>query len=373
MRWSWKIAQVGDIGVYVHATFAILLLWMAISFWSMQPSITFVLSGLAFVFSLFACVTIHEFGHALTAKHFGVRTRDITLLPIGGIARTERIPRDPKQEFAIAIAGPVTTLLIAVALFLWLRITDTWQPLARLSFTEGPFIERLMIVNLTLAAFNMLPAFPTDGGRVLRALLASRMVHARATAIAARLGQAMALMFGALSLLGNPFFVLIALFVWFGATQESQLVQMGAALEGIPVRHLMRTQFRSLSPGDSLAEASQMLLRGIQADFPVVDDGRVVGMLTRGHLLAALSRFGENTPVAKAMSRDVPTLEAAEMLDEAFDRLQQAAVSAAPVMDQGQLVGLLAVQSLADFVRVRTAPAALTSAAAVKPPRFPLS
>ena len=116
-----------------------------------------------------------------------------------------------------------------------------------------------------------------------------------------------------------------------------------------------------------------MLLRGIQADFPVVDDGRVVGMLTRGHLLAALSRFGENTPVAKAMSRDVPTLEAAEMLDEAFDRLQQAAVSAAPVMDQGQLVGLLAVQSLADFVRVRSAPAALTSAAAVKPPRFPLS
>lgn len=373
MRWSWKIAQVGDIGVYVHATFAILLLWMAISFWSEQPSVTFVLSGLAFVLLLFACVTMHEFGHALTARHFGVRTRDITLLPIGGIAHAERIPKDPKQEFAIAIAGPVVTLLIAAALFLWLRITHTWQPLARLSMTGGPFVERLMIVNLSLAVFNMLPAFPMDGGRVLRALLASRMAHARATAVAAKLGQAVAFMFGVLSLFGNPVLAVIGLFVWFGAAQESQLAQMESALAGIPVRHLMRTEFRTLSPGDSLADATWLILRGTQADFPVVDDGRVVGMLTRGGLLAALSRLGEDTPVARAMTQSVPTIEATNMLDEAFYRLQEAAATTAPVMDRGQLVGLLTVQSLADFVRLRTAQAALKSGSAVRPPQFPLS
>lgn len=247
-RWSWKIAEVAGIGVYVHATFALLLVWIAFNFWSERQSVRFVLSGLAFVVSLFACVTLHEFGHALTAKQFGIRTRDITLLPIGGVARAERIPKDPKQELAIALAGPLVTLLITGALFLWLRLTNSWEPLTRITVTAGPFLERLMFVNLALVGFNMLPAFPMDGGRVLRALLALRMPYPRATAIAARLGQAVALVFALVGLFGNPFLVLIALFVWFGAAQESGSAQLEAALVGVPVRHLMQTDFRTLSP-----------------------------------------------------------------------------------------------------------------------------
>lgn len=354
-RWSWKIAEIFDIGVYVHATFALLLLWIAFSFWSERHSIRFVLSGLGFVVSLFVCVTLHEFGHALTAKHFGIRTRDITLLPIGGVARAERIPRDPRQELAIALAGPVVTLLIAAALFVWLRLTDGWQPLARVTVTTGPFIERLMFVNLALAGFNMLPAFPMDGGRVLRALLALRMPHPRATAIAARLGQTVAFVFGMVGLFGNPVLLLIALFVWFGAAQESGSAQLEDALVGIPVRHLMQTEFRTLSPTDSLTRAAGLLLRGTQPQFPVVDGNRVVGMLTKQDLITGLAEHGEDTPVADVMQPAVVSVEASDTLDRAFLQLQEAPGVVALVTDQGHLVGLLSPHSLADFVRLQAA------------------
>jgi Zn-dependent protease/predicted transcriptional regulator len=346
---------VSDIGVYVHATFALLLVWIAFSFWSERPSVGFVLSGLIFVVVLFVCVILHEFGHALAAKHFGIRTRDITLLPIGGIARAERIPKDPKQELAIALAGPVVTLLIAATLFLSLQVTNTWEPLARVSVTAGPFLERLMFVNLALAGFNMLPAFPMDGGRVLRALLALRMPHARATAIAARLGQAVACVFGVIGLFGNPILVLIAMFVWFGAAQEAGSAQLEAALVGIPVRHLMQTEFRTLSPTDSLTRAAGLLLRGGQSYFPVMDDDRVMGLLTKTDLLAGLSRHGDNAPVASAMRHSVVTLDASDTLDRALHRMQEVSGAVALVTDQGRLVGLLSANSLADFVRLQTA------------------
>ena len=354
-RWSWKIAEIADIGVYVHSTFALLLLWIAFSFWSDRHSIRFVLSGLAFVISLFACVTLHEFGHALTARQFGIRTRDITLLPIGGIARAERIPRDPKQELAVAIAGPVVTVLIAATLFLWLRVTNRWEPFARVTMTTGPFLERLMFVNLALAGFNMLPAFPMDGGRVLRALLALRMPYARATAIAARLGQTVALVFGIVGLFGNPVLVLIALFVWFGAAQESGSAQLEAAVVGVPVRHLMQTEFRTLSPTDSLTRAAGLLLRGTQPHFPVVDGDRVVGLLTKADLIAGLSRHGEEAPVADAMRHNPLSVDAAEPLDNTLHRLREFPGTVALVTDQGRLVGLLSPNSLADFVRLQAA------------------
>jgi Zn-dependent protease/CBS domain-containing protein len=355
MRWSWKIAEIGGIAVHVHATFAILLAWVAVSFWSEQPSVIFVLSGLAFVLSLFVCVTLHEFGHALTAKRFGIRTRDITLLPIGGLARAERIPSDPRQELAITLAGPAVTLLIAAALFLGLRLSGTWEPVTVVTMTSGPFAERLMLVNLGLAAFNMLPAFPMDGGRVLRALLALRLNHTRATVIAARLGQALAFGFGILGLLANPVLFFVALFVWMGAAQESAVAQMAATLSGVPVRRVMRTEFHALSPDDSLAQAAELLLRGSQPVFPILDDGRVAGMLTKPDIVRGLSRHGERAPIATAMRPDVLVVDASDMLDEAFQRLQGSPGAVAAVTDRGRFVGLLAADTLEDFVRLQAA------------------
>ncbi|NUM69016.1 site-2 protease family protein, partial [candidate division KSB1 bacterium] len=255
--------------------------------WFQGNSLSMLVSGVGFILALFGCVLLHEFGHALTAKKYGIKTRDITLLPIGGVARLERMPDDPRQELWVALAGPAVNVVIAIALFLWLVVTNTFEPLGGLTVTSGSFLERLMIVNIWLVLFNMLPAFPMDGGRVLRALLATRKGYARATQIAAGIGQGMAFLFGFIGLFTNPFLLFIAFFVWIGAAQEASMVQMKTAVGGIPVKLAMLTNFQTLASHDTLNRAIELILAGSQQDFPVVDDGKVVGVLTRGDLLMA--------------------------------------------------------------------------------------
>ena len=273
MKWSWKLGTVAGIGLYVHGTFLLLLGWVGLSHWIEGGSAAAALAGVGFVVALFACVVLHELGHALTAQRFGIRTRDITLLPIGGVARLERMPDDPRQEVAVALAGPAVNVVIAAALYLWLSLSETLRPLAALSVTGGPVLQRLMVVNLSLAVFNLLPAFPMDGGRVLRALLAMRMDYTRATQLAAQVGQAMALLFGFVGLFANPFLLFIAFFVWIGAAQEASMVQMRSALGGIPVSRAMLTDFETLAPGDPGRRVLDLIIAGSQSDFPVVEDG----------------------------------------------------------------------------------------------------
>ena len=180
MKWSWKIFRLAGIDVYVHATFLILIIWIGISFWLVGGSLAAVISGVSFILALFSCVVLHEMGHALTARRFGIRTRNIILLPIGGVASMERMPDDPKQEIAVALAGPAVNLFIALALWLWLSVTNQLQGVEQFTLQEGSFLQKLMLVNIILAIFNLLPAFPMDGGRVLRAALSMRMNHTRA-------------------------------------------------------------------------------------------------------------------------------------------------------------------------------------------------
>ncbi|RPJ61176.1 MAG: site-2 protease family protein, partial [Acidobacteria bacterium] len=168
MKWSWRIGSLFGIPVYIHATFVLIILWVALSHWLQGQMLGATLRGIAFVLALFACVVLHELGHALTARRYRIKTRDITLLPIGGVARLERMPDDPRQELWVALAGPAVNVGIAVVLFLLLYSAGTWQPIADLSMTQGSFLERLMVLNVFLVAFNLLPAFPMDGGRILR-------------------------------------------------------------------------------------------------------------------------------------------------------------------------------------------------------------
>lgn len=355
MKWSTRIGTFAGIDVYVHTTFLILIAWVAFAQWQTGHSAAAAMEGVAFILALFGCVVLHEFGHALTARRFGIKTRDITLLPIGGLARLERMPDDPRQELWVALAGPAVNVVIAAALFVLLQVTGALRPLGALSVTSGSFLERLMIVNLFLVGFNMLPAFPMDGGRVLRAVLAIRMDYTRATQLAANIGQGMAFLFGLLGLFFNPFLVFIALFVWIGAGQEAAMTEMKAALGGIPLERAMITDFRTLSPNDSLTRAVELLLSGAQQDFPVVEDGAVVGVLTRADLLTALARHEQQSPVADVMRRDFLVADASDMIDVAFQRLQGHECHTIPVIRRGHLIGLLTMDNVGEFLGVQTA------------------
>jgi Zn-dependent protease len=355
MKWSWKIGQFAGIGVYMHATFLLLVGWVAVSHWVEARSLEAVLSGVGFILALFACVVAHEYGHALTARYYGIRTKDITLLPIGGVARLERMPDDPRQELWVALAGPAVNVAIAAVLFAWLVATDTFSPLAELSVAGGSFLERLMVVNAGLVLFNLLPAFPMDGGRVMRALLATRMEYTRATQLAANVGQGMALLFGFLGLIGNPFLLFIAFFVWIGAAQEASMVQMKSALGGIPVGRAMLTDFQSLAPSDSLGRAVELILAGSQQDFPVIESARVVGVLTRGDLLTALAQRGQGVAVREVMQREFQMVDSGDMLESAMQRLQECACHTLPVQHAGRVVGLLTMDNVGEFVAIQAA------------------
>lgn len=355
MKWSWKIGEFHGIGVYMHATFLILIGFIFLSHWSAGSSLEKTLEGVGFILALFACVVLHEFGHALMAERYGIKTKDITLLPIGGLARLERMPDKPLQELWVALAGPAVNMVIALILFVVLQFTNLWAPLEQLSVAGGPFLERLMVVNVILVVFNMLPAFPMDGGRVLRAMLATRLEYTQATQIAASIGQSMALVFGLLGFLYNPFLMFIALFVWIGAVQEASMTLMKSALSGIPVMRAMITDFRSLNASDALARATDCILAGSQQDFPVVDNGQVVGILTRHNLLVGLTQHGQNRLVGETMEREFETVDASEMLETAFRRLQSCPCRTVPVLRHGELVGLVTMENVGEFVAIQAA------------------
>lgn len=350
-----RIGTFGGIGVYVHATFLILIVWVALAHWTIDRSLATAAGGVVFVLALFACVVLHEFGHALTAARFGIRTRDITLLPIGGVARLERMPDDPRQELWVALAGPAVNVVIASALFGILIVSGGLTPIDEIDVTAGALLPRLMMVNVFLVLFNMLPAFPMDGGRVLRAALALRIDYTRATQVAATVGQGMALLFGLVGLFGNPFLIFIALFVWIGASQEAAMTQMRFALGGIPLERAMMTEFRVVAPTDSLGHAVDLLLAGAQQDFPVVDGDVVTGVLTRTALVAALARTSRDAPVSEVMRTDVPTADASEMVEVAFERLRGGNCQTIPVLRHGRLVGLLTLENIGELISVKTA------------------
>jgi Zn-dependent protease len=300
-------------------------------------------------------VILHEFGHALTARHFGIATKDITLLPIGGVSRFGRIPEKPWQEFWVAVAGPLVNVAIAAVIYCWLFVTSGLKPVSGLSLTGGPFVERILVANVVLAVFNFIPAFPMDGGRVLRALLAMRMDHARATQVAASVGQALALVFGLIGLFRDPFLLFIAFFVWIGAAQEAGSVRIKDAFEGIPARAAMQTKFNTLSTADTLADAVKLTIDGSQHDFPVMWGDRIMGILMRKDLLAGLSQGGPDQPVTALMQREFDTAEPNEMLDAVLRRLATSKSRVMPVLQDGSLAGLITMENLGEFMLIQNA------------------
>ena len=355
MRWSFKIGRYAGIDVHMHVTFLLLIAWMALLHWRQDQSISAAVLGVSFILAVFLCVVLHEYGHALAARRYGIQTRDITLFPIGGVARLEKIPTNPIQELSVALAGPAVNVVLAAGLFVWLKITATFEPLQLMTITAGPFLERIMVVNLFLAAFNMIPAFPMDGGRVLRAILATRLEYSRATQIAASTGQGIAVFFGIIGLFYNPLLLFIAFFVWIGAAQEAGMAQMQSAVGRTPVQQAMMTDFKLLNRNDSLDRAVELTLAGSQKDFPVVDNGHIKGILTQTDLLKALSAREHHPTVTSAMQNNFVTVESLEMLESAFAKLEDCNCHTLPVLLDRKLVGLLTMDNLGEYVRIQAA------------------
>ena len=353
MGWSIPIIRIGGIQLRIHITFLLLIVWLALGYYAEGGSAA-AAGRVFFILLLFLCVVLHEFGHALAAKMFGINTPDITLLPIGGVARLERMPEEPTQELIIASAGPLVNVVIALAL--WLVIG--FRPAADPTVFEGSnLLMKLMQINVWLVLFNLLPAFPMDGGRILRALLATRMSYARATQTAATVGQAFAFIFGFVGLFANPLLIFIALFVYIGATQEAALAQMRDVSRGLPVSSAMVRDFRSLPKEATLQEAVDALLATSQHDFPVVDDnGNVAGVLTRHDLIAALRRDDPEIRVGDVMRRDIPTVTTGTRFEEAFRIMQECNCPAVPVLDNmKRLVGLLTPENVSELMMIHSA------------------
>lgn len=358
MTWSIPIGAVRGTVIRIHVTFLLFLLWIGITHYA-QGGTGAAVQGVMFIALLFLCVLLHELGHVFAARRYGVQTPDITLLPIGGVARLERIPEKPGQELIVALAGPAVNLVIAAVLWLTLGRLLPAQSLE----VQNPSVDllgRLVSVNLFLALFNLIPAFPMDGGRVLRALLAYRLGYARGTQIAASVGQLVAFGLGLLGLFGNPMLLFIALFVYLGAASEAHAVQMREVSRGVRVNDAMVTHFKSLSPMDRVEDAVQCLIRTTQHEFPIVDGaGRLRGVLTRDDMVRALREGGPDTPVLEAMRRDIPLVHHQASLEEALRLMQMQGLPAVGVIDDaGHLVGLVTPENVGEMMMVHAARAA---------------
>jgi Zn-dependent protease len=352
MRWSFRIGTIAGIRVELHVTFLILIGWIAISRGVATGSPAQALTAGLLTIMVFGCVLLHELGHALAARRYGILTRDIILLPIGGVARLQRMPDKPQQEIVVAIAGPAVNVAIAVALYL---LTGLSHPLGE-AILRGGLFETLLVVNVFMVLFNLIPAFPMDGGRVLRALLALVLPYARATRIASFVGQAFAVLFGVYGIYQhNVMLGLIALFVFLAASEERALVETRASLAGLPVRDAMVTDFRVLDVRDPLQRAVDYLMAGSQQDFPVLDGEIPVGILARADLVRALQERGGTAPVGEVVQRDGDYADPGEPLQEAIQRMRGHARTALPVLHHGDLVGLITLENVGDLLTVRDA------------------
>jgi Zn-dependent protease/CBS domain-containing protein len=349
---SFKLFSVQGIDIKVHITFPLILIWAAVQFGFLGQT-GFSVSGAAFgvvvTLLLFICVVIHELSHSLTSTWMGYPVEDIVLLPLGGVSQIEEMPEGPGEEFLMAIAGPLSNVVIAFVLGIFSLFTpgSVFAGLRRIATDPlglgwQDMLPYLIVTNLGLAAFNLIPAFPMDGGRVLRSLLATVMPQTQATDVAVRVGQAFAWLLGLGGLLtGNLIWILIAIFVYSGAAQEGRMTRIREILEGMKVKQAFSRNVQTVSPDDPVSHAADLTLESFQADFPVCDGGEIVGLLTQTDIIRALKMQEPDTLVRQVMKTDFPSLQLDDGLFEVHQQMQTSGLDALPVIEGGQFAGLL--------------------------------
>ena len=364
MKWSLYLGQIAGIKLNIHWTFIILLGWIFVVHLRLGYSFFDGLIAVLFILAIFTCVVLHELGHALTARRFGIKTRNITLLPIGGLANMERLPEKPGQELQVAVMGPLVNVVIAFLLYLYLNATGDIPTLEELVasqeegkslIVEGYFLFNLMLVNVVLVLFNIIPAFPMDGGRMLRAILCFNFPRAVATKIAARIGQTIAVLFVIVGFYANMWLIFIGVFIFFGAGVEALFESTKGILEGYKVKDILMTNYTILNPQDTIEMAVKSLLQGQEREFLVGENNTVLGVLTRDDMIKGLNEFGKEAALAKVMNKKFITLQPEIELKEAYQKMMIGNCSFAPVYDGDLLVGVLDKENINELVLVNKA------------------
>lgn len=349
------LLKLAGIDIYIHWTFLILLAFIGVTNWMKTGSMEQVVWSMAFISVLFLCVLLHEMGHSLAARRYGIGTRSITLLPIGGVASLEKIPEDPKQEIVVAFAGPAVNMVIAGTLLLILSLTGKLSELNPEDFTNiqaSNFLILLMVVNITLVAFNLLPAFPMDGGRVFRAALSFVVDRVKATKIAANAGKLVALLFIVYGLFNNPFLILIGIFVIFGAQTEYEYTRSRSLISGVTIGDMMMRNFTPLHPSQTIGEAVSVLLNGQENKFVVLENGHLSGVITKSDIIRGLQSSGNQALIQHYMTPFPVTVKADMLVQEAYDMMMQRGFSLLPVVDGHELVGLLDMDNIAEALMI---------------------
>jgi Zn-dependent protease len=354
MGGAFKIGRLSGIDVKVHWTFFLLLAFFAFIGYRASGSLLGALAPTVTIVALFLCVLLHEFGHSMVAQRFGIRIQSITLLPIGGVSNMETLPEKPADEVKITIAGPLVNVVLALIFFGVALLLGAGPLMPSDLFTSigsvGKFFFYLGYLNVVLAVFNLLPAFPMDGGRILRGLLASRLGALRATEISSIVGQVFAVAFFLIGLLsGNLLLALVAVFIFFGASGESQMVRQRELTRGLIVSDVMgtRSHTETVTPYHTFGQVLDSVIHGYQEDFSSSTTGKLVGMITRQEIMTAAHSPEKYSSVRDLMKTNVPTVSAhADLFEDGLRTLQQSGLRALPVIDNGELVGMLTIEDI---------------------------
>jgi Zn-dependent protease/CBS domain-containing protein len=355
MRGSIKLGKIAGIGVFIHWTFALLLLYIVVSNYREGQDALQILWAVIFILSIFVTVFLHELGHALAAKHYHINTKDITLLPIGGVARLESIPEKPSEELVVAFAGPAVNIGLALitAIFITFPDMDTFLQEMSGGVNAGNFFLNFFVVNFWLAMFNLIPAFPMDGGRVLRALLSMGMQRHKATLIAARIGQVLALGFIILGFYANPFLIFIGIFIMFGAQSEANMTKTDYMMKGARVIDIVMKNYETIDENENIDKAVHLLLNGQSKIFLVTSNDEPIGTLSRDEIIRALAGGGSQAAVHTMMNKELIRLDAGQPIEEAYSKMSAYTDTLALVYDKQAFIGVLDMENILEFILVK--------------------
>ena len=333
MKYSFKIFSIFNIPVELHISFLLLMaLIYGVAIFNLVPGVD--LNAALLITPLFVTVILHELAHSYVAQRYGIGIERIVLLPIGGVSSMEELPKDPGQEFRIAIAGPLVNILISLVCYgLFFVLLQSYPTIAS-------FLNYFALVNVILGAFNLIPAYPMDGGRVLRAFLAGRMSYLQATETAASVGKFLAIFMAVVGIFWNYFLILIALFIYIGADAEYKEIMISTLLEGIKVKEIMTHEVITIPPDTSVEETLKIMFGSKHMGYPVTDEENILGIITF-HDISQARKGDDKKPVTEFMTHDLVITSPEEPLNEALAKLSQANVGRLPVMENNQLVGII--------------------------------